>query len=184
MPRLIIINGLPASGKSTLAAKLSAELGYPAFAKDDFKELIADTIGYTDHESTQKFGKASFVALFFVAKRCIEKGVSVIIEGNFSLGEETKTFLSDIQKTNAKVQEVICHTKPELLNKRFKERIQDPSRHSVHNTLGEKELNAWMERTFAGTGKIEPLTTGKLLEVDTTEFTEEQYQKVLEFLRA
>ena len=55
MLKLVIVNGLPASGKTTLVERLSKDLGSPAFSKDDFKELLADTIGFTDHESTRPF---------------------------------------------------------------------------------------------------------------------------------
>jgi predicted kinase len=158
MKKLIIVNGLPASGKSTLAARLSKELGLPMFSKDQFKELIADTIGYTDHESTQTFGKASFAILFSVARKCLEN--------------------ADIE-----TQEVLCYATPELLMRRFKERAQHPSRHAVHNTIGEIDLNDWIERTLQGDGKAAPLTGNNLLEIDTAEPTDEEYQKVAEFLR-
>jgi predicted kinase len=183
MKKLIIVNGLPASGKSTLAARLSKELGLPMFSKDQFKELIADTIGYTDHESTQTFGKASFAILFSVARKCLENGVSVIIEGNFSLGDETKEFLKYIKEADIETQEVLCYATPELLMRRFKERAQHPSRHAVHNTIGEIDLNDWIERTLQGDGKAAPLTGNNLLEIDTAEPTDEEYQKVAEFLR-
>jgi predicted kinase len=181
MTKLIIINGLPASGKSTLANRLSRGLDVPVFAKDDFKELIADTVGYTDHESTQNFGKASFSILFSVARKCLEKGMPVIIEGNFSLGEETKSFLSYIEKGNIDVREVLCYASPELLTQRFRERTKHSLRHPVHHTLGENELNAWIERSLGRDGKADALTS-KVLEVDTTELTDEQYQSVLSFL--
>jgi glucokinase len=183
MPKLIIVNGLSASGKSTLAARLSKDLNTPLFAKDDFKELIADTIGYTNHESTRHFGKASFAALFLVAQEILSKGTSVVIEGNFTLGEETKSFLSHMREGEIDVREILCYTNPELLIRRYRDRTKHPERHPVHHTLGEKELNEWVDRIFAGNGKAAPLT-GNLLEVDTTNLTDEQYKNVLDFVDA
>ena len=42
---LIIIAGMPASGKSTVAEKLSRIFGYPVLEKDALKEELFDTIG-------------------------------------------------------------------------------------------------------------------------------------------
>jgi predicted kinase len=41
----ILVNGLPASGKSTLGAALAAVLGCPFLSKDAVKEPLADLVG-------------------------------------------------------------------------------------------------------------------------------------------
>ena len=43
---LIIIAGMPASGKSTYARKLSRALGYPIIEKDNIKEQLFDPTVY------------------------------------------------------------------------------------------------------------------------------------------
>ena len=47
MKNIIIIAGMPASGKSTAAARVSQALGYPVLEKDAIKEELFDTIGFT-----------------------------------------------------------------------------------------------------------------------------------------
>ena len=168
----------PATGKTTLTARLTKDLGIPAFSKDDFKELIADTIGFTDHESTRYFGKASFVSLFLVAKRCLESGVSVIIEGNFSLGEETKDFISYLKQSNVQVYQILCYADGQLTVDRFMAR----KRHPVHHTLDDKKLMDYAENTLKK-GKDTPLDIGKLLEVDTTDPDLIKYEDILSFIR-
>jgi predicted kinase len=42
--RLVLVNGLPGSGKTTLATALAAELLAPLVAKDAIKEAVADAV--------------------------------------------------------------------------------------------------------------------------------------------
>ena len=42
--RIVLVNGLPGSGKTTLATALAGRLGAPMFAKDAIKEAVADTL--------------------------------------------------------------------------------------------------------------------------------------------
>lgn len=183
VPKLILVNGLPASGKSTLSKRLSSDLSLPLFSKDDFKELIADTIGYTDHESTRMFGKASFAILFAVAMKCLEKGNSVIIEGNFTLGDETRAFLNYLEECEVETYEILCHADSQLLIERFRNRTQSSQRHPVHHTLSDKEQGEWITRTLSGSGKTELLTSKNVLEVDTSDPRSIDYTAIETFLR-
>jgi adenylate kinase family enzyme len=42
---VVLVNGLPAAGKSTLAPPLACELGLPVISKDVIKEAHADVLG-------------------------------------------------------------------------------------------------------------------------------------------
>ena len=43
---LLIIAGMPASGKTTVSQKFSTALGYPILEKDALKEELFDTVGF------------------------------------------------------------------------------------------------------------------------------------------
>lgn len=58
--RLIIISGMPGSGKTTLAKSISAELSLPLIEKDSIKELLFDSLGWNDREWSKKLGKVSY----------------------------------------------------------------------------------------------------------------------------
>ena len=45
---LIIINGPPGSGKTHLGRFLARELWLPYFSKDGVKELLFDSLGWSD----------------------------------------------------------------------------------------------------------------------------------------
>ncbi|MFI7705853.1 AAA family ATPase [Nonomuraea sp. NPDC049480] len=44
---VVLVNGLPGSGKTTLAKALADTLGLPLFSKDRVKETLADMLGVT-----------------------------------------------------------------------------------------------------------------------------------------
>ncbi len=49
-----------ASLKSTIAKRLSNELNILCFCKDDVKEVLGDTIGFSNREENLKLSKATF----------------------------------------------------------------------------------------------------------------------------
>jgi predicted kinase len=176
--KLVIINGLPASGKSTLAAYLSKELHLPLFAKDDFKELLADATGFLDHENTKKLGKAGYLILFLIAERCIRNNISLIIEGNFTSGKEIQNFISRLKNLGVDVYEILCYAQGQILVDRFLNR----KRHPVHHSQNEAEYSAYVETLRAE--KIESLSIGKCIEVDTSDPSKIEYKKIIELIKS
>src|SRR5688500_5640391 len=67
-PALIIVNGLPATGKTTLSIQLADALGLALFSKDMFKEILFDTLGWSDRAWSRRLGVASIALLVRVAE--------------------------------------------------------------------------------------------------------------------
>lgn len=65
-PLLVLVNGAPASGKSTLAARLARELALPLIAKDALKEVLFDTLGAPDHARSRELSAASYDLIYAV----------------------------------------------------------------------------------------------------------------------
>jgi hypothetical protein len=67
---VVLVNGLPAAGKSTLAPQLAAELGLPLFTMDVIKEAHADVLGadppngLTQREWNRQLGKAAAATIW------------------------------------------------------------------------------------------------------------------------
>lgn len=71
---LILITGHPCTGKTTLGKRLAEELNLPFVSKDDFKELLFDTLGWKDREWSKKLGTASYTILYHVAESILKTG--------------------------------------------------------------------------------------------------------------
>lgn len=71
---LILLTGLPGSGKSTLGGKLASGLDLPLIAKDHFKEILFDTMGIGDRAWSRKIGQAA-IALQFDAMATMRNAV-------------------------------------------------------------------------------------------------------------
>lgn len=55
---LILIAGLPATGKSRFASYLQQRLNIPLLCKDSIKEILFDTIGFQSHDEKTKLNHA------------------------------------------------------------------------------------------------------------------------------
>jgi AAA domain len=86
-PKLIVITGLPATGKSTLARQLAMRYGIPVIAKDSIKEPLLDVLGAATPEASRKLSDASFAVMFSMARELLAAHMSCVLEGNFRPGE-------------------------------------------------------------------------------------------------
>ncbi len=61
---LIVVSGAPGTGKSTIAAALAADLGWPLLAVDTIKETLADVLGLGDEDWSGRLGDAAAELVF------------------------------------------------------------------------------------------------------------------------
>ena len=80
---VIIIAGMPASGKSTVSKKLGEAFGYPILEKDDLKEALFDTLGFECYAEKRRLDTAAASVLLCAADAMLNAGTSLIIVNNF-----------------------------------------------------------------------------------------------------
>lgn len=172
---LILVNGLPATGKTTIARTLSATLDMPVISKDVFKEFLFDTIKAKDREWSKVLGGVSNDFVYILADKLLTNGESIIIENAFEY-EFAKPNLEKLLKgKNINVTEVYCTTDKNIRRNRFKARQESGDRHLGHvdslNYLSDNEpepLEKYRPIELAGSNFIHIDTTDVSLD-DTLE---------------
>jgi predicted kinase len=80
---VVLITGHPASGKTTLARYLSKQMGLPTLCKDDIKEILYDTLGWSTVAWSNKLSIATWSLLYHQVEILLEAHIDHIVESNF-----------------------------------------------------------------------------------------------------
>jgi len=157
-PLLVVVTGMPAAGKTTLAGSLSHALALPLIERDKIKERLYDTLGIGDLEWSSRLGSTAFTLLFDFARVLIESGDPVILEANFFRGTEPQ-FLA---LPEHRVIQIHCDAPLDILVARYTNR----PRHAGHHDAEKEQQLAPRFRS----GAHEPLNLpGDLISVNTAE---------------
>ena len=128
---LIIIAGMPASGKSTVSAKISEHFGYPIIEKDAIKEELFDTIGFNCYAEKRQLDVAATAVLLRVTDSMLEGGASHIIVNNFR-SDASNEVKAITDRHNAKVVTVFFKGDADVFYQRYIERDRNGARHIGH----------------------------------------------------
>ena len=140
-PALIVVNGLSGTGKSGLAQRLAADLGLPCVGNDQLKEVIFDTLGWSDLAWSERLGDTSSALLWSVCGSIVCAGSSLVIENHFKADVDAPR-LRDIQaRCRPRIVEIHCYADREVLVRRVQERIAKGDRHPGHGEQDEETLH-------------------------------------------
>jgi predicted kinase len=154
---LIVVAGLPGSGKTTLALRLAPVLGIPLISKDTIKEALFDALGTGDLEWSQRLGRASHQVMYALASRMHP----VMLESHFWAGVAEPELLA----LGRPLLQIYCSCPTEVAVDRYRERARSEYRHPGHlpEHQSDEVIESWRSRG------PETLALGcQLLEVDTT----------------
>jgi predicted kinase len=153
---LVIVTGLPASGKSTLVAALAARLCLRVLSKDVFKEALFERLGTGNAAWSARLSAAAFEALFADAARALDDGAALALDGNFRPGVHEAPLRAALAARGAaaggaaRVAQVLCRAPEAQRVARLAARAAGATRHPGH--LDAVALDALRAGRAAGPG--------------------------------
>lgn len=190
---LIIIAGLPATGKSTLAGKLSAAFGYPVLEKDDLKEELFDTLGYADLVAKRKLDLAANAVLLRAVEALLSRDTSLIVVNNFdsNMSERVQQM---IDRCGARTVTVFLNGDPDVLYERYVARDKRAVRHQGHTFIdrypplpGDDTTRSMTREYFADrfekNGMADFRLSGARIDVDATDPEKTDVEKLIADIR-
>ena len=127
----ILITGIPASGKSSMAEYLAEKLSLPVISKDTIKELMYDEIGFRSRDEKVRLGIASMRIMYYMAEQLMKCGQPFILENNFE-NISREGLLAILEKYSYQAITVTLTGSYETIYRRFLERNRSPQRHRGH----------------------------------------------------
>jgi predicted kinase len=129
--RLLLITGLPGTGKTTLARELARRYAIALIAKDTIKESLLDAFASGGSRS-RGLSDASFAIQLTMAAQLLGDGVDLILEGNFRALEHAPRVLSILPQRSLRLVQVLCRLGEPERQARIAARQSDPTRHPGH----------------------------------------------------
>ncbi|HTQ37112.1 MAG TPA: AAA family ATPase [Steroidobacteraceae bacterium] len=168
--RLLIVTGLPGTGKTTLARLLAARCRLPLLTKDAIKEQLLDEAGMVDAARSRALSDLAFRLLFTQLRQLADAGIDALAEGNFRAGEHEPPLRA---LPVARIAQILCRVGEEERLRRIAARAVDPMRHPGHGDARatraadtDSFLDLPGERLLVDTGGAAAEQPGLLRQVD------------------
>jgi predicted kinase len=179
-PLLIVITGLPGTGKTTLGRRLAADLTLPFIYKDGIKEILFDQLGWSDRAWSRTLGLATYALLYHFVEIELAARRAFIVESNFHPTHATPRFAALRARYGFRPFQVLCRTEGATLLARYRARTASGERHPGH--VDQTVIEELKEQL--ATGRADPLDlAGPRWEVDTTDPARMDYAGLLAAIR-
>lgn len=185
----ILVTGIPASGKSTLAKYLSEYFHLPLISKDDIKERMYDTVGFRSREEKVKLGIASMNIMYYMAEQMMKYSNPFILENNFE-NISRDGLAAILQKYSYQAITVTLTGDYRKIYQRFLKRNGSPDRHRGHvvndcypEKIPKKDIPQISYEDFVGgiidRGMDSFTANGPHMILDTTDFAQIDKDKLV-----
>ena len=194
----ILVTGIPAAGKSTMAEVVSEKLKLPVISKDNIKELLFDNVGFQSRAEKVKLGVASMEIMYYAAGQLMKAGQPFILENNFEYSSKQgiQTFLEKYQYSALTITLTGDY---EVIYQRFLKRESSPDRHRGHVVNDcyperkEKDPETSRSKTISYESFVRGIeqrgfdafcADGRQIKVDTTDFSKMNMEELFSQIAA
>lgn len=120
--RVVMVNGIPASGKSSIARALADATGWPVLSVDGIKEPFMQQLENVDRLLNRRLGLASYQAIWHIVASA-PPGCTFIVDAWFGFQPEQRLreFLQEAGVTA--LAEIWCQIPGELAAQRYTSRL-------------------------------------------------------------
>jgi predicted kinase len=153
-PPFVVVSGLAASGKTTVAEPLARALDIPLISKDAIKEALFEAVGYADSAWSKSLSRAADAALVRLAQE-----LDAAVLDNFWYAETASDLLAPL---SGPVVEVFCRCDPLVALERFEFRTRHPG-----HADAERDPESMRALFVARAQKLPLGVLGPVVEVDT-----------------
>jgi predicted kinase len=182
-PLLVIVTGLPCTGKTALAHRLAREIPLPIIAKDDIKENLFDSLGWSDRDWSMKLGRAAILLLYQWVETLLRAGMPLIAETYFHPDLAQVQFQAIQARTPFRPFVIECIAEGEILMQRWQNRLKNGERHPGH--VDETASDAAVRAVLLQGRDAPPLKIGNIWQtIDTTDFAAIHFNKLVDEIRA
>jgi predicted kinase len=141
VPTLLLMVGLPCSGKTTLAKQLEHERSALRLTPDGWQVgLFGQDANEPEHDARHSFIEAM---LWNIASRALELGTNVILDFGFWAREEREDYRLRAKRLGASSEVHFLDVPAEELLRRLAVRNSQPSQESFH--ISEASMQPWIE---------------------------------------
>jgi len=120
--RVILVNGIPASGKSSIASSISESLGLPYLVLDSLKEPFMMLHPDISREKNRELGAAAYEALWKIIENS-PKECTYVVDAWFGF-QSREVLVEYINKSNvSEILEIWNDISSEVVCERYKKRI-------------------------------------------------------------
>ena len=159
--RFVVVSGLPGSGKSSLAWRLSPLLNLPVIDKDDILERLFHTKGTGDAAHRRMLSRESD-QIFRNEARIADGAILVSFWHLLGMASDSGTPMAWLGSLSDDIVHVHCVCQPEIASTRFLQR----KRHVGH--LDNQRSEEQTLTSIRALAQLPPPAIGRRIEVDTT----------------
>ena len=140
-PALIVVSGLPGTGKSYFCNKLAERLPFAILESDALRKTLFPLPSYSAKESSQLFR-----AIHLLVERLLEKGISLILDAT-NLSEQNREHLYSIaDRLNVKLVLVRVEAPPEVVRERLEKRLKNSGSESDADWAVYRKMKSSVDR--------------------------------------